>query len=335
MTQDILAAISFKLGLKDLIKEIDSHELGGFDKAVLFDALGQHEEVVPIYIKWLKENPNDQSALNNLAYDYITLNRNIDEAERIARQVSSSLTHPEEKANALDTLAFALFRQRKHEEAKTALDESIRLRSDKIPHPEHLFRYSLILEKLGQNEEAFKYLSRAYEFYLNDEKLNISEDENAAYFVIPETVVFEIFSKWGSESNKVYELLQSIEKNLRPSVCGKPESESEISNQLEVILRSQGYSPVREKIHVIYGTKTYIPDFVLPQLHICIEVKFCKKRGDERTIISQINDDIMAYKTAFKFVVFVVYDMGTIRDVLHWRKDFVSNPRVYVVVVKH
>jgi len=32
----------------------------------------------------------------------------------------------------------------------------------------------------------------------------------------------------------------------------------------------------------------------LPELNICLEVKFSKKPGNEKRIISEINDDIIA-----------------------------------------
>ena len=156
------------------IKGVVSQELKGYDRALLYDEFGQHKEAILIYREWLRNHPDDIFALNNLSYDYAFLNIKIEEAEQIARRVVSSVTHPQEKASALDTLAFVLLRKGKFEEAKTLLEESISLRLDKAPHPEHLFRYYVVLEKLGQTKEAFDYLARAYQFFVNDEILNPS-----------------------------------------------------------------------------------------------------------------------------------------------------------------
>ena len=54
------------------------------------------------------------------------------------------------------------------------------------------------------------------------------------------------------------------------------------------------------------------------------------------TGIDEINADIPAYKTRYKNLLFVVYDMGCIRDISSFVGDIESNNKnVSVIVVKH
>jgi len=70
----------------------------------------------------------------------------------------------------------------------------------------------------------------------------------------------------------------------------------------------------REQEHISYSSKTYIPDFTFDSINCAVEGKFCDSDRREKEMIAEINDDIQAYSTKYKNLIFVVYDTGFIRD---------------------
>jgi len=77
-----------------------------------------------------------------------------------------------------------------------------------------------------------------------------------------------------------------------------------------------------------------VPDFVLSRLNLAVEIKFCTN-GREKDIIAEINDDIVAYRTKCANLIFVVCDLGFIRDVERFAASFEQQDHVMVCVVKH
>lgn len=126
-----------------------------------------------------------------------------------------------------------------------------------------------------------------------------------------------------------------IQTQLRRNVHEEPKKEAQIQDILETIFNVKGYEFLREKEHIDYSSKTYVPDFTFKKMSTVVEVKLCKTNEKEKRIISEINDDILAYKTRYKNIVFVVYDLGIIRDDILFKKDISNYPDVYVIIVKH
>lgn len=85
---------------------------------------------------------------------------------------------------------------------------------------------------------------------------------------------------------------------------------------------------------IVYSSKSYKPDFLFSKIDTIVEVKLCNSKEVEKDIISQINDDIVAYRTKYSNLIFVVYDVGVIRDQDKFRKSIEAND-VVVRVVKH
>jgi len=52
-------------------------------------------------------------------------------------------------------------------------------------------------------------------------------------------------------------------------------------------------------------------------------------------MIAEINDDILAYKQKYRNLLFVVYDVGQIRDVEKFKYHFEQQSQVIVQVIKH
>ena len=58
-----------------------------------------------------------------------------------------------------------------------------------------------------------------------------------------------------------------------------------------------------------YSVKNYKPDFTFEGLDLAIEVKLCNKPEREKAIVEEINSDIPAYQTKYRYVIFVIYDL--------------------------
>lgn len=85
---------------------------------------------------------------------------------------------------------------------------------------------------------------------------------------------------------------------------------------------------------ISYSTKRYIPDFTFDRLGLAVEVKLCKDRHRKKVMIDEINADIVGYTGKYDRRVFVIYDLGFIRDVARFCEDIEANPNVHVLIVK-
>jgi hypothetical protein len=130
-----------------------------------------------------------------------------------------------------------------------------------------------------------------------------------------------------------------LEANLRKAIFEIPKHEREVQNAVEQMLIGRGLVKGldydREVGRVKVSIKEVVPDFVLPKLSFAIEVKFAKTDTKARAIVDEINADIQAYGRKYTRVLFVVYDLGTIRDTLEFTRDLEATPGVEVIVVKH
>jgi hypothetical protein len=131
-------------------------------------------------------------------------------------------------------------------------------------------------------------------------------------------------------------LVEDIDDKLRATIHENPKNEREVQESVENLLIIKDYEFNREKVTIPYSTKYYTPDFTFDTLNTAMDVKLCNSPSDEKNVIDEINADIPAYKSKYGYVVFVVYDMGFIRDTLSFVKGIEkNNPSVYVTVVKH
>ena len=128
-------------------------------------------------------------------------------------------------------------------------------------------------------------------------------------------------------------VLSLSEHKLRKVIRTKPEREKEIQDQFENLLIGADIDFEREGPHIDYSSKAYIPDFSFNSIDLAVEIKLCKT--EEKTFIQQINDDILAYKTKFNNLLFIIYDLGVIRDVDTFKQSFEETENVIVHVIKH
>lgn len=130
-------------------------------------------------------------------------------------------------------------------------------------------------------------------------------------------------------------LINLAEHSLRKIIRTKPECERELQDAFESLLIGADVPYKRETETVEYSSKTYTPDFTVPKINLAIELKLCGKQAREKEIIAEMNDDILAYGTKFGNLLFVVYDLGFVRDVDRFTGAFERNQNVVVLVVKH
>lgn len=129
-----------------------------------------------------------------------------------------------------------------------------------------------------------------------------------------------------------------ISSRLRSSVFRKPEKEQEIQDVIETLLIGKGMSKGsdydRETGKIEFSGKEFIPDFIINNLGLCIEVKLLRQ-GKKSSIIEEICADITAYSTAYSKQLFVIYDLGVIQNEYEFKKDIQGKGDIKVVIVKH
>lgn len=129
-----------------------------------------------------------------------------------------------------------------------------------------------------------------------------------------------------------------IKTKLRSVIFDVPTKEKEVQNGIETLFIGKGYSKGidydREAGKFNYSGREYIPDFVLQKLRLCIEVKLIRDVSKKSKVIEEINADITAYSKEYENLLFVVYDIGVIRDELEFCRD-IENNDVKIVIVKH
>jgi len=141
-------------------------------------------------------------------------------------------------------------------------------------------------------------------------------------------------SKLKTPDREVDSIIDLVSANLRASIFSDPEKEVEVQNALEVIFRARGLDFRREKIVIEYSSKRFIPDFTFESADLALEVKLCKSPVKEKALVDEINADILAYQTRYARCIFVVYDLGHIRDVGLFKSSIEKNLHVHLLVIK-
>lgn len=138
----------------------------------------------------------------------------------------------------------------------------------------------------------------------------------------------------GYETTITIKLLNLIERKLRKVIREIPNKEKEIQDAFENLLIGSDIEYDREFPTIKYSSKNYIPDFSFSTIDTALEIKLCTTNRKEKTLIAEINDDILAYKTKFSNLIFVIYDNGQIRDIEKFSNSFIDDNTI-VRVIKH
>lgn len=137
------------------------------------------------------------------------------------------------------------------------------------------------------------------------------------------------------ESSLIIKVLYLAEHKLRKVIRIQPDRERQVQDAFESLLIGADIPYGREVDRIEYSSKTYTPDFSLPKISLAVEIKLCSRNGHEKEIIAEINDDILAYRSQYPNLLFVVYDLGYIRDVDRFCNSFEEHENVTIRVVKH
>lgn len=125
---------------------------------------------------------------------------------------------------------------------------------------------------------------------------------------------------------------------LRTVIFQRPEKEIEVQNAIESLLLGRGLTKGadydRESGKFEFSGKEYIPDFIIPKMSLCIEVKLLRE-GKKSRVIEEISADITAYKKEYQRQLYVVYDLGVIQNELEFKRDIEMIDGVKVIIVKH
>lgn len=130
-----------------------------------------------------------------------------------------------------------------------------------------------------------------------------------------------------------------IRIRLRSVLFNIPEKELDVQNALESLFIGKGWSKGvdydRETGKFNFSGREYIPDFIIPNLKLCIEVKLLRK-GKKSKIIEEINADVSAYSKQYSKQMYIIYDLGEIRDEIEFRRDIeLLDDDIRVLVIKH
>lgn len=129
-----------------------------------------------------------------------------------------------------------------------------------------------------------------------------------------------------------------LQSRIRTVIFQKPEKEVDVQNALESLLLGRGLAKGidydRESGKFEFSGKEYIPDFVIPKMSLCIEVKLLRE-GRKSKVIEEISADITAYRKAYERQLYVVYDLGIIQNELEFKRDIEMGDGVKVIVIKH
>ena len=128
-----------------------------------------------------------------------------------------------------------------------------------------------------------------------------------------------------------------ISSELRRLVETTPKREKQVQRQVNNILRLR-HDDLNfrwDQFQFPYSSKSYKPDFISERANVAIDVKLCNNNRKVNRIVEEINSDITAYKSRFKYLLFVVYDTNRyIRDPMAFTGDFERhNAGVRVLVV--
>jgi hypothetical protein len=143
----------------------------------------------------------------------------------------------------------------------------------------------------------------------------------------------------GYAEDQSHNLRDFIQANLRKAIFTSPDKELEVQNGIESLIVGRGMEKGtdydRETGRVKTSGKESIPDFIFPNLKLCLEVKLAKSPDKLRAIVDEINADIRAYATRYERQLYIVYDLATIRDEAEFKRDLEDAPGVSVLIVKH
>jgi hypothetical protein len=143
----------------------------------------------------------------------------------------------------------------------------------------------------------------------------------------------------GIRNDEAASLKDFFQANLRKAVQQEPKNEKQVQDVVEALLIGRGLTKGidydREVGRVKVSIKEVVPDFILHKLNMAIEIKLSKDKNKSKAIVDEINADIQAYAKQYSRLLFIIYDMGSIRDETEFKQDLENSQNTNVIVVKH
>jgi len=136
-------------------------------------------------------------------------------------------------------------------------------------------------------------------------------------------------------SKQTIDIVDAVNRSLRPAFKDPPNNEREVQNEVEQILRVLGTDYVRDKEVAPVGPTFFRPDFTVASLDLAIEVKFAKDTHGASDVQREIAEDVAGYRTKWKHLLVVVYDLGAIRDPEQMKRENEQHFGVTVLIIKH
>jgi len=130
-------------------------------------------------------------------------------------------------------------------------------------------------------------------------------------------------------------IVDAITRALRPAFKEPPTNERDVQDQIEQILRVLGVDYHRDKEVAAVGPTSFRPDFTIASQDLAIEVKFANDRHSAAAVQRELAEDVAGYRTKWKHLLAVVYDLGAIRDPEQMRRQNEAHFGVCIVIVKH
>lgn len=141
------------------------------------------------------------------------------------------------------------------------------------------------------------------------------------------------------KNEEILNLKNFFSSNLRKAIMREPENENYIQETVEQLLIGKGFSKGidydKEVGRVKVSIKEYKPDFIFPKLDLALEIKISKTKVKSREIVDEINADIQGYGKKYSQILFLIYDMGTIRDEDEFKNDIDNKENIQLVIIKH
>ena len=145
--------------------------------------------------------------------------------------------------------------------------------------------------------------------------------------------------KVGKSAHEASSLATFLQARLRSAIFATPEAEIDVQNAVEQLLIGRGLQKGidydRETGRVKISVKESIPDFIFRPLSTALEIKLTKDRSRQGKLVDEINADIVAYATGYNSIIFLVYDLGTIRNETEFKQGLESSGNVSVLIIKH
>ncbi len=206
----------------------------------------------------------------------------------------------------------------------------------------YICKYNKLLEQIARHIEIESIVG-----YFDLKKIkspyDTIPDQQKNYFsaVHADLLILKSFleNKLDLKKDEIIGLTFFLQANLRKAIFEIPKKEKDIQNTVEQLLIGKGFNKGidydRETGRIKVSIKESIPDFIFMKLDLALELKFSTTKDKSKTIVDEINADIQVYSKKYQNILFLVYDLGSIRDENEFKNGIENKTSINVIIVKH